>query len=298
MRAIAHVFYSRSRATPTAAEHRRFGARPSAECEHPLTFAERWRALAVARPVALAAARSRRYTPGVADNSDEQARIYDDGAEAYDTLIAHEDHKGALVRELERIAPLTGAEVADVGAGTGRISLLLAGRAKRLVLVERAPAMLAIAKRKLEALGVAAEFHEADARELPLADASIDVAIAGWVFGHFRHWMPEGWRTEVRRAADEMWRVVRPGGHVVVIETLGTGHTEPREHAALDEYFGELAMLGFDRSWVRTDYEFASVDEAVAICGPFFGADLVARIRENGWRVVPECTAVFTQRRP
>lgn len=233
----------------------------------------------------------------MAENSDEQARIYDDGAEAYDALIAHEDYQGALARELERVAPLAGAEVADVGAGTGRISLLLAGRAKRVVLVERAPAMLAIARRKLEGLGVTAEFHEADARQLPLADASVDVAIAGWVFGHFRHWMPEGWRAEVRGAVDEMWRVVRPGGHGIVIETLGTGHTEPREHAALDEYFGELGMLGFEKSWVRTDYQFASVDEAAAICGPFFGAELSARIREHSWRVVPECTAIFSRRR-
>ncbi len=233
----------------------------------------------------------------MADNSDEQARIYDGSAEAYDVLVAHEDFEGALVRELERITPLDGREVADVGAGTGRVSLLLAGRAKRLVLVERAPAMLAVAQRKLAALGVAAELHEADARALPLADASVDVAIAGWVFGHFRHWMPTGWREEVRRATDEMTRVVRCGGHLIVIETLGTGHTEPREHQALDEYFRELATLGFERRWIRTDYEFASVDEAATICGPFFGAELVARIRENGWRVVPECTAIFSKTR-
>lgn len=157
----------------------------------------------------------------MADEADEQARIYRDRAEAYDALIRHEDHQGALLAEIERIVPLVGAELLDVGAGTGRISLLLAGRAKRLVLVERAPAMLAVARRKLAERRVVAELHEADAREMPLAEASFDVAIAGWVFGHFRHWMPEGWRTEVQRAVGEMSRVVRPGGHLVVIETLG-----------------------------------------------------------------------------
>lgn len=230
----------------------------------------------------------------MADEADEQARIYRDRAEAYDALIRHEDHQGALLAEIERIVPLVGAELLDVGAGTGRISLLLAGRAKRLVLVERAPAMLAVARRKLAERRVVAELHEADAREMPLAEASFDVAIAGWVFGHFRHWMPEGWRTEVQRAVGEMSRVVRPGGHLVVIETLGTGHREPREHPALDEYFRELSALGFERRWIRTDYRFASVEEAAAICGSFFGPELAARIERERWQIVPECTAVFS----
>ena len=229
------------------------------------------------------------------DGADEQARMYRDSAEAYDALVSHEDHAGALLSELERVAPFAGAEVLDVGAGTGRISLLLSGRAKRLVLVERAPAMLAVAREKLAALGVEAELHEADARDLPLADGSVDIAVAGWVFGHFRHWMPDGWRLEVGRAIAEMTRVVRRGGHLVVIETLGTGHREPRQHPALDEYFAELERLGFERRWVRTDYQFASVDEAAAICGPFFGPELVARIRAEGWQVVPECTAIFSR---
>lgn len=229
------------------------------------------------------------------DPSAEQARIYETRAEEYDALISAEDADGELDRALSRLVALDGAVLADVGAGTGRIARTFGARARKVHLIERAAPMLEVARRRLEARGdVDFETHLADARALPLNDASCDIAIAGWVFGHFRHWMPEGWEVEVDAAIAEMRRVVRPGGAVVVIETLGTGHSEPRTHEALDEYFERLERThGFSRSWIRTDYQFADVDTAARVCGEFFGAPLVSKIRANEWARVPECTAIF-----
>lgn len=232
------------------------------------------------------------------DPSEEQARIYQERADEYDALISAEDAGGALVRELEKRAPFDGLRVIDVGAGTGRISRLVAGRASEIALVERAAPMLGVARQRLDAMGVTYAAHLADARAMPLPDASADLAIAGWVFGHFRLWMPEGWRDEVSSAVGEMRRVVRPGGKLVVVETLGTGHAEPRRNDALDEYFALLEeRFGFTRSWIRTDYVFSSIEEAARICGSFFGAAMAATIRRNGWATVPECTAVFVAER-
>jgi ubiquinone/menaquinone biosynthesis C-methylase UbiE len=238
------------------------------------------------------------YAAQVVDPSDEQARIYQERADEYDVLISAEDAAGALVRELERRAPFDGRHVVDVGAGTGRIARLVASAASGIVLVERAAPMLEVARRRLDAMGVVYAAHLADARAMPLSNASADLAIAGWVFGHFRLWMPDGWRDEVEAAIGEMRRVVRAGGKLVIVETLGTGHVEPRRNAALDEYFALLEeRWGFTRSWIRTDYSFSSVDEAARVCGSFFGEALAERIRQNAWATVPECTAVFVAER-
>lgn len=233
------------------------------------------------------------------DPSSEQARIYQERADEYDALIAAEDVDGELIAALSRAVPLEGAIVADVGAGTGRIARGIGGLARKVHLIDRAEPMLAVARRHLEArTDVDFEIHVADARALPLPEASCDAAIAGWVFGHFRHWMPEGWQAEVDGAIAEMRRVVRAGGTLVVVETLGTGHSTPRAHAALDEYFEHLERAhGFERSWIRTDYAFADVDTAARVCGGFFGPALVERIRAEHWARVPECTAVFVASR-
>lgn len=233
-------------------------------------------------------------------SSDEQARIYFERAQEYDALIAAEDADGNVEKALASRLPLDGARLADVGAGTGRLACLLGPRVSRVHLSDRAGPMLEVARAKLEAAGLLhkASFEVADARSLALGDESVDVAAAGWVFGHFRHWMPDGWRQEVDAALTQMERVVVPGGHVVILETLGTGHETPRTHEGLDEYFSHLeSRHGFERSWFRTDYVFADVDQAARVLGEFFGEALVAKIRAESWSRVPECTGLWIKRK-
>lgn len=231
------------------------------------------------------------------DGSDEQRKIYEDAADAYDELISAEDADGMIARTLDGLATFDGATVADVGAGTARLSRLLTEASAHVDLVDRARPMLELGGRRLEALGRRNfALHEADVRELPLRDDHYDVVMAGWVFGHFRHWMPDGWREEVTRAIAEMKRVAKPGALVAVLETLGTGHEEPRHHEPLEEYFAVLDASGFARQWIRTDYVFVDVETAARVTGKFFGEAFTERVRAQEWARVPECTAVFTLR--
>jgi SAM-dependent methyltransferase len=161
--------------------------------------------------------------------------------------------------------------------------------------------MLEVARRTLaDARGVAPyELHCADARALPVDSAWADVAVAGWVFGHFREWMPADWRSEIGRAIGEMERTLRPGGASIVIETLGTGSEEPAPpNAGLREYFAWLEdELGFRRSAIRTDYLFPDVETAARVTGFFFGEPFAQLVRRHAWRRVPECTGDWSRRK-
>lgn len=227
----------------------------------------------------------------------DQADVYRSRARAleYHRLVMAEDCDGRLLPALRGRVPLEGARVIEVGAGTGRMTRLLIDAGADVRAFEREAAMLEVAREHVPG----ARFEVADARALPLADASADVLVAGWVFGHLRLWMPDGWRDEVGRALAEAARVLVPAGAIVIVETLGTGALAPAPpSAALAEYYAFLEGRGFVRSEVATDYRFPSPEEAADVLGGFFGDAMRARVRREGWSRVPEWTGIWVRRGP
>lgn len=224
-------------------------------------------------------------------------QIYAHHADEYDRLIRAEDCDGSLGPALEAVRPLAGARVLDVGAGTGRLALLAQAGGATVLATDRAPAMLEVARRRLgvaDPTGARWSTAVADYRALPASSGWADLVVAGWALGHQRGWDPEGWRESLRAAVGEMRRCAAPGGHLVVFETLGTGAESPTPPPGLDEVHDFFEHeLGFEGQVLRTDYQFASVDEAVEVCGFFFGPEMAARIRDEDWSRVPECTGMW-----
>lgn len=227
--------------------------------------------------------------------------IYRDHADRYDLLVSREDHERNLLPALRACHPLAGADVVELGAGTGRLTALLAPLARRVWAFDASPAMLVAAAERLARLGLANwRLGEADHRRLPAPDASADVALAGWTLGHAVGWHPDGWRDEIGAALGEMARVLRPGGTLIVIETLGTGRETPEPPSPeLAAYYDWLETeLDFDRAWIRTDYRFESVEEAEELTRFFFGDALADRVARERLTVVPECTGIWARSSP
>lgn len=219
--------------------------------------------------------------------------IYATQAERYDRMVRREDYRRELWRALEEIRPFTATTiVVELGAGTGRITALLAPHVTRVIAVDAAPAMLRLAQARRVPN---AHLLLADNRALPVATAVADVAIEGWSLGHFVGWYPDRWRTEIGRALSEMRRVLRPGGTLIFLETLGTGRETPQPPTTglRDCYTWLQHDLGFRHTWIRTDYEFASVEEAIELTRFFFGVELAEEVHRNGRVYVPECTGIW-----
>jgi SAM-dependent methyltransferase len=98
-----------------------------------------------------------------------------------------------------------GARVLDVAAGNGNASLAAARRWGEVVATDYVPALLDRARERAAADRLAIEFREADAENLPFADASFDVVLS--TFGVM-------FTPNQERAAAELIRVCRPGGKI------------------------------------------------------------------------------------
>lgn len=221
--------------------------------------------------------------------------VYREHAAAYHRLVLAEDCDERLLPALESLKPLSGARVLEVGAGTGRITRGLIDRGARVEAFDKEEAMLDIAREYLDSADPEhLHLGAADARDLPVEDDWADMAVAGWVFGHFRYWMPEDWRRQTSVALDEMDRALTDGGVGVVIETLGTGESEPSPPQGLVEYYDWLQTTrGCSYRSLRTDYQFEDVRTAAETLGFFFGPALAERIRAQGWARVPEVTGIW-----
>jgi ubiquinone/menaquinone biosynthesis C-methylase UbiE len=223
--------------------------------------------------------------------------IYAEYADEYDALVQHEDYEGNILAALRPIAGLDQPiDVVELGAGTGRLSLLLAPYARSLKLFDASDVMLAVAMGKLIEGGYEHwTTKTADNRAIPLEDEVADLSIAGWSFGHSTEWYPDTWRDEIRAAVNELLRVLRPNGVAVILETMGTGREEPEPPSAdLAAYYQLLEQeLGFSYTWIRTDYRFDSAAQAKGLTGFFFGNELVGNVLPTGEAILPECTGIW-----
>jgi len=228
---------------------------------------------------------------------DHFQHIYRHQAADYHRMIEPEDTDHNLLPALKQITPLTGQRILDLGTGTGRLPLLLHEETQQFVGLDLHAGMLHQNKVQQIAVGGNWGLIQGDMRGLPLPAAWADVILAGWSVGHSRAWYATDWQTQIGRMVAEMHRVAAPDGTLIILETLTTGSTTPAPPTPeLAEYYTWLEnKWGFTRRQIPTDFYFDSVEEAVAYTEFFFGADLSAKIRQNGWSRLPEWTGIWSK---
>ena len=223
-------------------------------------------------------------------------KIYATQASRYDQLLAREDYQGNLWRALRQVRSFDGLDVVELGAGTGRLTCMVAPLVKTMRAFDISPHMLDAARAKLGKTGLRNwRLCVGDNRRLPVRDGVADVCIAGWSLGHLTGWYPKTWRDEIEQCLAQIKRVLRPGGMVIILETLGTGEESPRPPAdALAAYYRLLERVhGFTSTWIRTDYRFESLAEAEALTRFFFGDELADRVVRQDLTLLPECTGIW-----
>ena len=220
--------------------------------------------------------------------------IYKSEAERYQALVEREDYENHLLPAIRTIYPIEGKTIIELGAGTGRVSCLMAPYAQTLLAADISYHMLALGKHRLAKTNkknwhLSLESH----RALPFANQSADLVIAGWSFCYAALDAGEAWQSALENALDEVQRVLRPSGRLILIESLGTGFTAPRAPEVLVEYLNYLDAHGFDSTWIRTDYCFADREEAEGLTTFFFGDDPLPMWDSPQGVIVPECTGLW-----
>lgn len=229
--------------------------------------------------------------------SNRQRKIYQSEGDRYEALISREDHQGNIPHAIDEIINVDGLDVLDLGAGTGRLTLLLAPRVRSIRAFDVSAAMLRVCRERLVASGLSNwQVDVADHRQLPVPDRSADLVVSGWSVSYLAVWNQKNGSAELDKWLMEMKRVLRQNGMIILLESLGTGNEEPIRLEHVESSYQWLDANGFENKWIRTDYKFESLEEAIDLSRFFFGDELGDKVEQNQWVILPECTGVWWRR--
>jgi ubiquinone/menaquinone biosynthesis C-methylase UbiE/DNA-binding transcriptional ArsR family regulator len=135
-----------------------------------------------------------------------------------------------------RVAPPI--DIADLGAGEGLLSQLLAQRARQVWCIDNSPRMVEVGTELARKNGLGnLAYKLGDIEQVPLGDRSVDLAILSQALHHARR---------PQLAVNEAYRILRPGGQLLVLDLKEHTFEKARElYADVWLGFRENALHGF-----------------------------------------------------
>lgn len=142
-------------------------------------------------------------------------------------------------------------EIADLGAGEGLISQLLARRAAKVWCIDNSPRMIEVGTELAKKNGLAnLTYKLGDIEHVPLPNASVELAILSQALHHAQH---------PQTAIDEAFRILRPGGQLLLLDLKAHTFETARELYAdvwlgfsENTLHGLLRQSGFENVEVST----------------------------------------------
>ncbi|ALJ56376.1 putative methyltransferase YcgJ [Candidatus Xiphinematobacter sp. Idaho Grape] len=157
----------------------------------------------------------------------------------------------ALAHALLRILPP--GVIADLGAGEGTLSQLLARTAQRVIAVDNSAAMVKFGSSLARSHGCQnLEYRLGDIENLPIKDGEVDLALFSQALHH---------TSSPQRALYEAARILRPGGRVLILDLVSHTYEQARElYAHVWLGFSEIELHQFleRAAFIKTEISVVS----------------------------------------
>ncbi|MFC2156312.1 ArsR/SmtB family transcription factor [Acidobacteriota bacterium] len=167
-------------------------------------------------------------TACLAERSEKTARFFDSIAVNWELLKSEILGDVDLNSNILRILPSV-ETIVDLGCGTGDLLPLLKKKARQVIGVEKSARMLEEARKYFAPEKNGIDIRIGELEHLPLRDEEADAAVTNMVLHHL---------PEPRKAFEEAFRVLKPGGILLIIDLLS------HQDEGMREKYGDL-WLGF-----------------------------------------------------
>lgn len=150
------------------------------------------------------------------DKRTQVERMFDNISSTYDLLnhsLSWNIDKGWRKKAVDALRPFKPQRVLDVATGTGDFAILAAERLKPQLLVgaDISEGMMRVGRKKVAErnLDGVISFCKEDCTQMSFADGSFDAVTVAYGVRNF---------SDLDRGLKEMLRVLRPGGHLLIVE--------------------------------------------------------------------------------
>jgi ubiquinone/menaquinone biosynthesis C-methylase UbiE/biotin operon repressor len=159
--------------------------------------------------------------------SDRMRRYFDELAGKFGRqYVPGRSWKGITEALLKLLPPMV---IADLGAGEGTISQLMAQRAKKVIAVDNSEKMVEFGSELARTHGIAnLEYRLGDLEAVPIRSGTVDLAFLSQALHHAVH--PE-------KAIAEAWRILKPHGKIAILD-LNRHHFEEAREMYADLWLG------------------------------------------------------------
>jgi ArsR family transcriptional regulator len=158
---------------------------------------------------------------------DQMRRYFDELAGKFGRqYVPGRSWKGVAEALLKLMPPMV---IADLGAGEGTISQLMAQRAKKVIAIDNSEKMVEFGAELARKHGIGnMEYRLGDLENVPIRTGTVDLAFLSQALHHARH---------PNRAVEEAHRILKPGGRIAVLD-LNRHHFEEAREMYADVWLG------------------------------------------------------------
>jgi len=158
---------------------------------------------------------------------DQMRRYFDELAGKFGRqYVPGRSWKGVAEALLKLMPPMV---IADLGAGEGTISQLMAQRAKKVIAIDNSEKMVEFGTELARKHGIGnMEYRLGELEDVPIRSATVDLAFLSQALHHARH---------PQRAVEEARRILKPGGRIAVLD-LNRHHFEEAREMYADVWLG------------------------------------------------------------
>jgi ArsR family transcriptional regulator len=158
---------------------------------------------------------------------DKMRRYFDELAGKFGRqYVPGRSWKGIAEALLKLMPPMV---IADLGAGEGTLSQLMAQRARKVIAIDNSEKMVEFGAELARKHGIGnLEYRLGDLEDVPIRTRTVGLAFLSQALHHAAH--PE-------RAIAEAWRILKPGGRIAILD-LGRHHVEKAREMYADLWLG------------------------------------------------------------